>query len=193
MRKRQLRQSVQVELRRIGLAQVAACSRQIMDRIVSLAAYKDARAVLLYGASPTEVHVDELAEVCAAAGKRVGVPRVDWARGTLTPLWAADWEEDLVAGRFKIREPREGLEAAALGDFDLIITPGLAFDEHGGRLGRGAGFYDRFLSSPERRGLLCGVCFDVQIVSESIPLEPHDVLMDAVLTESRTILVSETR
>ena len=63
---------------------------------------------------------------------------------------------------------------------DLIVVPGLAFTPEGSRLGRGAGFYDRFLSTISRTTLKIGVCFEFQLVSE-IPQESHDVKMDAVV------------
>jgi len=64
----------------------------------------------------------------------------------------------------------------------LILIPGIAFDLHGRRLGRGKGFYDRLLT--EIRGVKCGIAFDEQIV-EKIPVEPHDVRMDFILTPTR--------
>jgi 5-formyltetrahydrofolate cyclo-ligase len=66
----------------------------------------------------------------------------------------------------------------------LILVPGVAFDLHGGRLGRGKGYYDRLLK--ELRGTTCGVAFDQQVV-EAIPVEPHDVRLDHVLTPTRWI------
>ncbi|MEY2466031.1 MAG: 5-formyltetrahydrofolate cyclo-ligase, partial [Verrucomicrobiota bacterium] len=67
---------------------------------------------------------------------------------------------------------------------DLILVPGVAFELHGRRLGRGKGFYDRLLA--DMRGTTCGVAFDEQIVAE-IPVEPHDVHLDYLLTPTRWI------
>ena len=69
--------------------------------------------------------------------------------------------------------------------FDLILVPGLAFDKSGARLGRGRGFYDRFLAGIT--GFRVGVCFDWQLV-ESVPVEAHDIRMDAVVTPSQIIV-----
>ncbi|MEI8312774.1 MAG: 5-formyltetrahydrofolate cyclo-ligase [Verrucomicrobiota bacterium] len=85
---------------------------------------------------------------------------------------------ELQPGRFGILEP--AADAGEAGhDFELILVPGLAFDLRGGRLGRGRGYYDRFLSTA--RGLRVGVCFEDQIVDE-VPLEHHDLRMDFVVT-----------
>jgi 5-formyltetrahydrofolate cyclo-ligase len=67
-----------------------------------------------------------------------------------------------------------------LPQLDLIVVPGLAFTAKGNRLGRGAGFYDRFLSGIPATTVKVGVCFEFQRVSE-VPQESHDVKMDAVV------------
>ena len=65
---------------------------------------------------------------------------------------------------------------------DLVLVPGVAFDLHGRRLGRGRGYYDRLLS--QVGGRTCGVAFDEQVVSE-VPVEAHDVLLNCILTPTR--------
>ena len=109
--------------------------------------------------------------------KRVALPRISDAN--LTFHWVT-CREELRPGRFGILEPPAEASEAGNG-FDLILVPGLAFDLQGGRLGRGKGYYDRFLSTAS--GLRAGVCFEDQIV-EAIPGEPHDVRMDFVVTPS---------
>lgn len=87
--------------------------------------------------------------------------------------------DELVRGAFGVLEPPDGALEVASGAIDLILVPGLAFDIRGGRLGRGKGFYDRFLAGV--RGLKVGVCFADQVV-ESVPREPHDIAMDVLAT-----------
>ncbi|MFA7345052.1 MAG: 5-formyltetrahydrofolate cyclo-ligase [Terrimicrobiaceae bacterium] len=108
-------------------------------------------------------------------GKRIALPRVC---GDELAFHLADCKAGLLAGRFGIPEPPA--EAPDAGkQFDLILVPGLAFDLRGGRLGRGKGFYDRFLATA--RGIRAGVCFEDQIVT-GIPVEEHDLRMDFVIT-----------
>jgi len=109
------------------------------------------------------------------------MPRVDGE--ALMIHWVADREE-LVIGRFGILEPRADAPPAGI-SFDLILVPGIAFDRNGGRLGRGRGYYDRFLACAS--GFVSGVCFDDQLVSE-VPCEPHDARMDAIITPSEIVL-----
>lgn len=75
-----------------------------------------------------------------------------------------------------------------LGKIDLILVPGLAFDLNGGRLGRGGGQYDRILSRPDCTGTSLGVCFSRQVI-ENVPIEEHDVLVDALLTERELVKI----
>lgn len=109
--------------------------------------------------------------------KRVALPRV--AGDELVFHWITGREE-LLLGSFGILEPPADASPAG-NEFDLILVPGLAFDLRGGRLGRGRGYYDRFLAGAT--GLRVGVCFEDQIVAD-VPLEPHDLRMDFVVTPS---------
>jgi 5-formyltetrahydrofolate cyclo-ligase len=67
-------------------------------------------------------------------------------------------------------------------EIDIILVPGLAFTKHGHRLGRGGGFYDRYLGLLPPTTLKIGVCFALQLV-ETLPIEPHDQRLDAIVTE----------
>ena len=109
--------------------------------------------------------------------KQIALPRVS---GVDLAFHRVASRAELQAGSFGILEP--SAEASPAGnEFDLILIPGLAFDRHGGRLGRGKGFYDRFLAAA--RGTRAGVCFDDQIVGK-VPTGPHDLRVDFVVTPS---------
>jgi len=71
-------------------------------------------------------------------------------------------------------------------DIDLLVIPGMAFTRTGGRLGRGGGFYDRFLTGVHPRAVKVGVCFGIQLV-DAVPLEAHDHEVDWVVTESDVV------
>jgi 5-formyltetrahydrofolate cyclo-ligase len=114
-------------------------------------------------------------------GKFLALPRIE---GENLCAHFVTSPADLTAGRFGIPEPRTDAPAAGP-SFDLILVPGLAFDRSGGRLGRGRGFYDRFLSGIS--GFRVGACFDWQLV-DSVPVEAHDMRMDAIVTPSEIIV-----
>jgi 5-formyltetrahydrofolate cyclo-ligase len=87
-------------------------------------------------------------------------------------------------------QPRADLLPLAPAQLDVVLVPGVAFDATGGRLGRGGGFYDRFLTQiRDQLGVtIAGVCFDEQIV-DSVPMHAHDVRVGMILTPTRTLVV----
>jgi 5-formyltetrahydrofolate cyclo-ligase len=98
---------------------------------------------------------------------------------------------ELVEGAYKILEPKTELRELPAKkvrpeELDLVMVPGTAFDPRGGRMGQGKGYYDRLLATARPDAPLVGMAFDCQVFDE-IPVAPHDVFMDLVLTESRAI------
>ena len=132
------------------------------------------KVLALFAPTPTEPDLDLLWDLDLPASHLVSYPRCEGGTLSFRPVSALS---ELVPGRFGIREPVAG---PALAQLDLIVVPGLAFTAEGSRLGRGAGFYDRFLSTIPATTVKIGVCFEFQRVSE-IPQESHDVKMDAVV------------
>lgn len=95
--------------------------------------------------------------------------------------------DDLVPGKYSIPEPGDGLEVLKKYSFlDLVIVPGIGFDEKGYRIGRGKGYYDRFLARLDRGILKLGLAFDVQILN-SVPVTGHDEKIDGIVTENGLI------
>lgn len=87
----------------------------------------------------------------------------------------------LCHGAFGILEPVAGIPVSP-SDIDVVVVPGVAFTKGGARMGRGKGYYDKYLSREGFRGLKIGVCFSEQIVGR-LPSEAHDVMMDAVISK----------
>jgi 5-formyltetrahydrofolate cyclo-ligase len=116
----------------------------------------------------------------------LALPRIDWEQRTMTAMRlevaeGLDRQRDLEARRFGVPEPRAGL-AMEPGELRAVLVPGLGFDRTGARLGRGAGFYDRYLRGIGPETLVIGVCFEVQVV-ERVPTEAHDRSVDTLVTE----------
>jgi 5-formyltetrahydrofolate cyclo-ligase len=132
------------------------------------------KSLALFAPMPTEPDLDLLWDFDILADHLVSYPRFEGDALSFHPISALS---ELVAGRFGIREPAPSSGPQQL---DLIVVPGLAFTTDGNRLGRGAGFYDRFLSTIPGTTVKIGVCFEVQQLSH-LPQEPHDVRMDAVV------------
>ena len=89
--------------------------------------------------------------------------------------------KSLIERSYGLREPRNP-QSVPVDTIDVMLVPGLGFDQNGGRLGRGGGYYDRYLES-NRSPIVIGVAFDCQMI-DSIYKEEHDQLMTAVVTPS---------
>ena len=123
-------------------------------------------------------------------GGRVAYPRVADDQRPRLRFHLAE-SADLQAGRFGIPEPPADNQEVALGQIDLVIVPGVAFDAEGRRLGLGGGYYDELLGTrPSGEGsarpLVLGLAYDFQVV-DACPAEPHDQMIDGVVTEARVI------
>jgi 5-formyltetrahydrofolate cyclo-ligase len=140
-------------------------------------------------ALPSEVDTAGLIAGARGRGCPLGVPRV--VGGDLWFCAAPASDSDLVPGALGVLEPAP--DAARLEpsgrERTLVLVPGLLFDVEGGRLGRGGGYYDRFLSRIRQlpRVSVVGLCYDEQLV-ESLPRDPWDERVDAVVTQRRGLV-----
>ena len=153
-------------------------SETVMRGVEALPEFQRARVVLLYWSMADEVQTHAFVERWYKE-KTLLLPCVD---GDDLRLRQYTGPECMVAGeQFGIGEPT-GEEWTDLDAVELIVVPGVAFDRRNNRMGRGRGFYDRLLKSTPN-AVKVGVAYDFQIL-DSIPVEPHDVKMDRVITES---------
>ncbi|QOI99714.1 MAG: 5-formyltetrahydrofolate cyclo-ligase [Phycisphaeraceae bacterium] len=165
--------------RRAGSA--AACARVLtLDRITALGR---GAAVLSYAPMGVEVDVREIGRALLRRGVTVCLPRVDWGHSTMTAVRVESVDHGLVSGRRGVAEPPDGEEIEP-GGLAVIVVPGVAFDASCVRLGRGGGFYDRFLGKPGVRAFTIGIGYDEQVVPRT-PAEDADARMDAVVTPGR--------
>jgi 5-formyltetrahydrofolate cyclo-ligase len=180
----------QARKNRVAQKDKEAVSRAICARFVALPAYAAARTVMWYVDAGSEVRTRHTLPEALGHGKRVVVPWCVVETNTLELFHLSDMSE-LVEGAYKILEPKPELrqlpdKVVRPEELDLVMVPGTAFDLRGGRMGQGKGYYDRLLATARRNAPLVGMAFDCQIFEE-IPVAPHDVYMDLVLTETREI------
>jgi 5-formyltetrahydrofolate cyclo-ligase len=163
-------------------------SRQICATFLKLPEYERANTVMFYVDAGSEVRTRYDLPTALASGKRIVVPYCIVETNELELFLLEDMSE-LVEGAYKILEPREDLRTApgkqvAVESLDLIMVPGTAFDAQGGRMGQGKGYYDRLLTNARPDAPLIALAFECQMFPE-IPVAPHDIFMDAVLTETQ--------
>lgn len=182
--KRVLRKQVQAELERIAPEARAAASAQARATLTAQPLWQQAQSVLFFAPLPEELDVWPLLAEALSAGKQVALPRFVAETRSYVACQIENPETEVELGHFGIREPVVQCIRLASNRVDLILVPGVAFDLHGRRLGRGKGYYDRLLTAVS--GTACGVAFDQQLVPE-IPVGPHDVRMNCLLTPTRWI------
>jgi 5-formyltetrahydrofolate cyclo-ligase len=145
--------------------------------------YHGAQVLMLFLSTPYEVDTRQLALRAWADHKTVLAPRVAWDQRRMLPVEIQSLVSGVEDGFMGIREPAEGMPVP-VADIDLVVVPGLGFDGHGNRLGRGRGFYDRFLSHPDFHGVSSALALEDQVV-EAIPVGATDVSVDMLVTDVR--------
>jgi len=162
------------------LASVNACAR-----ILQLEPFQHTPVVMMYMPLAHEVDITGIAIECFRSAKTVCVPRVNWRRKDMTPIEISSLDDRMMdLDDHGLRTPRGG-RLVLPSTINLVVVPGLAFDTHGNRLGRGGGFYDRFLTRLPANATTIGLCFDRQII-DSIPVNERDMAVDMIITERRT-------
>ena len=175
--------------RRMKAETTVADANAVFATIESLDCFANASAVMLYSSLPGELETDEVILRWLSAGKRVFLPRVNDKDLDVVEVEAC--EGCLIGMRvtepYGICEP-EGVSCDA-SILDLVIVPALAYDRRCKRLGRGGGFYDRFLSSVDATTI--GVVIDGNLY-DRLPVEGHDMAVDYVVTPT-TIVKNENQ
>lgn len=175
MRKSELRQQMRQIKRQFSLQQLEELSLPIVARLKDRV--KDAQTVVAYFPLPDEVDIRPLLDDLVAEGKTVLLPKV--IDSETMELRRYTDIHDLCEGAFHIMEP-VGETYTDHTQIDVILVPGLAFDAARRRLGRGRGYYDRFLSEYRWTASVFGVCFDFQKVAE-VPTDEHDIPVNEVI------------
>lgn len=143
--------------------------------------FERAETLALYSPVNNEVATDVIFSTATKMGKRIYYPKIK--KGNIQFL-EVQTRDDLIRGPFGVLEPRSG-RSIKVGDIDLIVVPGVAFDLCGFRLGYGKGYYDRLLSrQPEAMSV--GLGFEFQI-HPGLPAEDHDQRLSFLATEARFI------
>lgn len=176
--KAEMRRTIRAVKKETGAERLVEKSVDAVKRMEDDARYRAARTVMLYHPLWDEVDTRPMIRHALSCGKRVILPTVHGDDIVTVEVTAdTEWRE----GDFGILEP---VAPPYEGTIDLVVVPGVAFDRSGGRLGRGRGYYDRFLARhPESTRI--GICFDFQIV-DRVPREPFDLTMHSVIAEGGT-------
>jgi 5-formyltetrahydrofolate cyclo-ligase len=157
-------------------ASIATCSL-----LMQTPEFQEAHVVMIYLAMATEIDTAPIALRCWQTGKQVVVPRIYWSDYTLLPVEITSLTTNIRQDRFGLRQPEAG-QPVPVEFIDLVLVPALAVGPQGQRIGRGHGFYDRFLIQDRFHGKSCGLILESQLADE-IPMLPHDVPLDMLATD----------
>ena len=183
MTKEVLRKRILARLRAQPVKYRRQRSLEIRKKLFSLQEFQESRNVCFYVSLPQEVNTRPMIRRALLLGKRVFVPRIDKKKSEISFRRIENLKRDLEKGTFAIWEPKlRATRAVAPSTLDLVVAPGLLFDRHNHRLGRGGGFYDRFLARLPRRVFKVGLGFSFQRISR-LPREAHDRKLDLVLVD----------
>lgn len=179
--KRELRQKVRMMRRMLTEAERAAASEAVFGRLERTAAFQLATKILMYHSLPDEVSTVEFLRKWSGL-KMFYLPRVNGVNLDILPYDS----QRLELGSFHIEEPT-GDDLVDPAEIELIVTPAVAYDRRGNRVGRGKGYYDRLLKNTKATKI--GVAYHFQLSDEDIDVEEHDVPVDMVITDRCTVTV----
>ncbi len=162
-----------------------AVSQRILDRLFASKTYQTSRTILFYVGVRSEVGTLDHVARALGDGKNVFVPLCDADQLRLFQLKSL---EELTPGTYGIPEPSPSVRTlvdrmGSIDEVELAVVPGVAFGKDGSRLGNGRGYYDRLFRAITGPTVRVGVAFECQIF-ESLPMNDHDIWMDAIVTES---------
>jgi len=190
MPKRSLRQQVLAQRLALSPEEWQESSLLAQQNLIALEEFARAECIALYAPFRNEADTARIAASALMSGKRVLYPAVC---GEHLVFRQVEEPAHLEQGSFGILEPcPAGIDHQA-DEADLIVVPGVAFDESGHRLGYGKGFYDRFLRHPGRIAHLVGLCHDFQLIAGDIPAERHDIRMEIIVSDRRIVRCGSNR
>jgi len=156
-------------------------SLTIQEQLFAAPEFNSAKTILFYASFDGEVETFEMMRRAQHLGKRIALPFILKEEKRIVPLCVDNLNEDLEIGPYHIKQPRWDQTAVLREqDLDLLVVPGVAFDQACRRLGRGAGYYDRFLSQVPKTTPSVGLAFDFQMV-ERLPHQEHDIMLSRVI------------
>lgn len=188
--KSELRKKILAMRDMLSEEEINSKSFEIRDKLWTLKEFSQAKNIFLFVNFKSEVRTIPIIERCLAEERRVILPLTDIKNKRLI-LYFVNNLKYLKEGAYGILEPDPHLNVrASIKEVDCAIVPGSAFDEKGGRMGYGGGFYDRLLPDLRPGVSKIALAFEIQIIDE-VPMGYFDQKMDIIITEKRIIRIKD--
>lgn len=185
MDKQQLRQQIRTQLTALTPQQRIDLSHKACKNLVDTEEFRAAHIVMAFLSMPHEIETAPFILYAWQHNKTIAVPKISWQQRHMIAVVINSLETGIATDAGGLRNPVTGIPVP-IEDIDLIVTPGLAFDKKGNRLGRGGSYYDRFFANDKLRATKCAFAFSEQIVSD-VPVTEKDKPVDMIVTEKEVI------
>ncbi|MHC4644663.1 MAG: 5-formyltetrahydrofolate cyclo-ligase [Planctomycetota bacterium] len=191
MDKNEMRRRLQKSLLEMSLERRCEKSRKACRNLISTPQFQKASAVMLYLSLPHEVDTSDAILHAWQLRKTVVVPKISWQQRHMIPVQINSLETGFSTAPSGLRNPTTG-RPMPLAEIDLVVTPALAYDGRGNRLGRGGAYYDRFFASERLKAPRCGIAFAEQRI-DSVPVTETDVPVDFLVTDEEVVYFNPDR
>jgi 5-formyltetrahydrofolate cyclo-ligase len=180
--KEEIRKQILAKAKNLKEEERRSKSLLIKNKLFGLSVFKKAKTIMFYMSKGGEVDTTPMIKEAIERGKKVAVPIILTNERELAVSLISGNENELEIGLFGVKQPKKDkIRPINLENIDLVVVPGLAFDSKNNRLGRGGGYYDRFLKKLPNSAPTVGLAFDFQIV-ENLPVNSLDVKVQTLLT-----------
>ena len=185
--KHEIRKGVATTLKELPPKTLLNKNTQIETRLFEFANFLESKIALLYVNNSSEVITEQIIKRCFDYNKLVVLPAFDTTNHKIKLFKIDNYDKDLKEGTRGILEPDDArCKAVPIDCIDIAIIPGIAFDEKGGRIGTGDGYYDRLIPKLPITTRKVSLAFENQIIPQ-VPMESHDKHVDIIITENRII------
>ena len=179
--KKLLRREISARLKNLSVEKCVSLSRVVVEKFLAHPIYKNSKVIMAYLSTAEEIQLQEFLSIALADKKILAVPFLEGREMYAALLPSIDALEVGAYGILTVKsDVRKIIDSAQI---DCVITPGLAFDAEGHRLGKGGGYYDKFLSRAVNAKKVA-LAYDFQIV-DKVPIETHDVTVDFIITPTK--------
>jgi 5-formyltetrahydrofolate cyclo-ligase len=185
--KADIRKEIAATIGRLSVDELAEKTILIENRLFDFANFLEAKIALLYIENPNEVKSAEIIRRAFDQNKIVVLPLVKTDTKKFKLFKIDDFAKDLKPGQNGILQPDPGsCRTVPIDCIDIAIIPGVAFDEKGGRIGSGDGYYDRLIPHLPVTTRKVALALDYQIIPQ-VPIDSHDKHVDIIITDKRII------
>lgn len=157
-------------------------SAEIKKKLFNEGAFKSASVIMFYVPKEYEVNTYDMIAEALKQNKKIAVPLTEMREKRILPSEIKNLDKELTLGPYSIMQPKpEHIRPVPINEIEVVITPGIAFDKTGNRIGHGAGYYDNFLKNLPQKTVVIGLAYDCQLIDE-IPTLSWDIPVNKVIS-----------